>query len=541
MARLDRLGAAKEVIQIGAVIGSDFSYALLQAVHPIAEAELQHALQVLVDAELLHVRGLTPDANYHFKHALIRDAAYEALLKSRRKELHLNVARAIEEQFLALKETHPEVLARHWAEAGAIQPAIAEWTKAGRAAESRNAFMEALESYRQALALLKLSPESTDRDLRELELRQSIVSLLQVTRGLAAPETINATEHVAGLAQRSGQLAQLVTSLIARGTAAYSSGDLTTAATVADQALDLAIREGSFTSLAQAHFLQLTTRYQRGDLAGAEKYFTAGLNFFGDPGWRQFPGSRALTFGIASWNAWMLGRTEVARERDLHTRASASESNPYDVALSVMVAAQLRLHMREYKPAEILAVKALEVSEKNQFPQIGAFSRCIFGQAQSQLGRVAEGIVLIRDGMHALLAIGSPLAVGIFAAGLATAQERAGSIIEALETIEQALKANPEDLAYRPETLRVWGELRLKQFDARLAEASFREAIDLAQTMSAKAWELRATMSLARLLCDTGRRDQARTMLAEIYNWFTEGFDTADLKDAKTLLDELSG
>jgi predicted ATPase len=195
--------------------------------------------------------------------------------------------------------------------------------------------------------------------------------------------------------------------------------------------------------------------------------------------------------------------------------------------------------MREYKPAEILAAQALEVSEKNQFPQIGAFSRCIFGQAQSQLGRVAEGIVLIRDGMHALLAIGSPLAVGIFAAGLATAQERAGSIIEALETIEQALKANPEDLAYRPETLRVWGELRLKQFDARLAEASFREAIDLAQTMSAKAWELRATMSLARLLCDTDRRDQARTMLAEIYNWFTEGFDTADLKDAKALLDQL--
>jgi tetratricopeptide (TPR) repeat protein len=237
----------------------------------------------------------------------------------------------------------------------------------------------------------------------------------------------------------------------------------------------------------------------------------------------------------------MLGRAEVARDRDLHTRASASESNPYDVALSAMVAAHLRLHMREYKQAETLAAQALEVSEKNEFPQIGAFSRCILGQARAQLGCVAEGIVLMRDGMQALLAIGSPLAIGIFAAGLATAQERAGAIIEGLETIEQALKANPEDLAYRPETLRVWGELRLKQQDEMLAEASFREAIDLAQTMSAKAWELRATMSLARLLHNTGRRDQARTMLADIYSWFTEGFDTADLVDAKALLNELGG
>jgi tetratricopeptide (TPR) repeat protein len=211
-----------------------------------------------------------------------------------------------------------------------------------------------------------------------------------------------------------------------------------------------------------------------------------------------------LTFGIASLNAWMLGRAEVARDRDLQTRTGAIESNPYDVALSAMVAAHLRLHMREYKQAESLAAQALEISEKNEFPQIGAFSHCILGQARAQLGRVAEGIVLIRDGMQALLAIGSPLAIGIFAAGLATAQERAGAIIEGLETIEQALKANPEDLAYRPETLRVWGELRLKEPDGELAEASFREAIDLAQTMSAKAWELRDLIDAKNLLDELG-------------------------------------
>ena len=137
MARLDRLGPAKEVIQIGAVIGSEFSYELLHAVHPIAEADLQRALRSLTDAELLYVRGIAPEATYQFKHALIRDAAYEALLKSRRKELHSTVARTIDEKFPAIKETHPEVLARHWTEAGETEPAIAEWQRAGERAVER--------------------------------------------------------------------------------------------------------------------------------------------------------------------------------------------------------------------------------------------------------------------------------------------------------------------------------------------------------------------------------------------------------------------
>ena len=184
MARLDRLGAAKEVAQVGAVIGGEFSYELLHAVHPIAEEDLQRALRKLADAEMLHVRGIAPDATYQFKHALIRDAAYEALLKSRRKDLHRLVARAIDEKFPALKEAHPEVLARHWTEAGETETAIEQWSRAAKTAEARSAFREALESYQQAMALLNLLPESPERDLRELDLRQSIVRMFWVTRGL---------------------------------------------------------------------------------------------------------------------------------------------------------------------------------------------------------------------------------------------------------------------------------------------------------------------------------------------------------------------
>jgi class 3 adenylate cyclase len=203
MARLDRLGQAKEIFQIGAVIGGDFSYELLHAVHPIADEHLQHALHKLTDAELIYVRGIAPEATYQFKHALLRDAAYDALLKSRRKELHLSVARTIDEKFASLKETHPEVLARHWSEAGEAEMAIAEWSRAGKAAWSRNAFNEALASYRQALALSDLLPKSSDRDARELALMQVALEMLAYTRGSIAPETIDMLERAVTLARNS--------------------------------------------------------------------------------------------------------------------------------------------------------------------------------------------------------------------------------------------------------------------------------------------------------------------------------------------------
>ena len=246
MARLDRLGPAKEVLQIGAVIGSEFSYELLHAVYPLAEEDLQGALRKLADAELIYARGIPPEASYTFKHALIRDAAYEALLRSRRKELHRLVARTIDEKFSALKEAHPEVLAHHWAEAGETEPAISEWSKAGKVAEARNAFSEALESYQQALALLNLLPESSERDLRELELRQSVDQTLYVTKGYAAPETTAATERAAALAEKSGNLGQLVNSATSRSLNALVSGALSAAGSdLLDQSLEFALRQGS--------------------------------------------------------------------------------------------------------------------------------------------------------------------------------------------------------------------------------------------------------------------------------------------------------
>jgi len=541
MARLDRLGRAKEVAQVGAVIGAEFSYELLHAVHPIAEEELQRALRDLADAELLYVRGIAPEATYQFKHALVRDAAYEALLKSRRKDLHRLVARTVDEGFPAFKEAHPEVLARHWTEAGEAEPAIGEWSRAGDTARARNAFSEALESYQQALTLLERLPESPERMLREPGLGRSVVEVLQIAKGYAAPETLAATKRAEALAEKNGTLGELALWVGARCLNAFNSGDLSTAQALADESFELALRDGSDTSLGYGHQRQIFTCYERGDLARAEKHFIVGLKLFDDPVFRQYPLAAVATFAFAGWNAGLLGRADAARERMAWMMAAVNGNSQFEMAYSWVFAAAFHHAMREYEQAEALAAQALELSESHQFPAIGGFARSVLGAARAQLGRATEGIVLIRDGIAGLLEAGSRLGIGLHTSYLAAAQARDGAIAEALVTVEQALQANPDELVFRPDILGLRGELQLQQGQIELAEADFREAIALAQKMGAKAAELRATMSLARLLDKQGKRDEARTSLAEIYGWFTEGFDTADLKDAKALLDELNG
>jgi class 3 adenylate cyclase/tetratricopeptide (TPR) repeat protein len=396
MARLDRLGPAKEVIQIGAVIGSEFSYELLRAVHPIAEPDLQAALTKLADAELLYVRGIVPGATYQFKHALIRDAAYEALLKSRRRELHRRVAVAIDEKFPVLKETHPEVLAHHWTEAGETAPAIAAWTRAGNAAQSRYAFMETQQSYEQALALLSLLPESAERDLQELDLRLFIIRMLWITTGTGSLEIVDACTRAIALAKKSGNLSQLVSLMHATGHGAYNAGDYESAVTLADEALELAVSEGNPTNLGLVYGLQVMVRQARGDLAGAEEHFARGLKFIEDAAIGPLPSYSLNHFGFASRNAWLLGRADLARERLARMMGEANENNPADVALSGGLGAGTYLLLREYERAEMLAARALELSEKHQFLLYAEVSRCFLGWARVWLGRPSEGMALIR-------------------------------------------------------------------------------------------------------------------------------------------------
>jgi tetratricopeptide (TPR) repeat protein len=274
-----------------------------------------------------------------------------------------------------------------------------------------------------------------------------------------------------------------------------------------------------------------------GDPVGIEKYFTEWIKFFEDPEFRQFPGALVAPLAGASLNAWTMGRADLARER--MAQLLAVVNNPYDVAFASVNVARIAIDMREYERAEALAVQALDLSDKNQFPHLIALSRVLLGHARAHLGHASEGVGLIRQGIAGSLEVGGRLGISLYITLLAGALEREGNLSGALETIEQALQANPDEINTRPETLRLRAELHLKQGQIELSEAGFREAIASAHMTGAKALELRATTNLADLLAKQGRRDEARAMLAEIYGWFSEGFDTADLKDAKALLKEL--
>ena len=413
--------------------------------------------------------------------------------------------------------------------------------RAAETARARNAFPEALESCQQAMGLLSTLSESSERDLRKLELGQSVVRMLSITKGHVAPETIEATERLAALADKSGNLKQLVNLLVARTHIAFMSGDYRTADNLGVQTLELAQREGSPTSLALAHDQLIGSRHMLGDLGAVEKHFTEWLRFCDDLGFKQktIPGSTVVSFGFASWNAWMLGRFSLAREREARMMAAAraNGNNPHDLAWSAYSAASLRTYLRESEQAEILAARALEVAEQNQFPQIAAFARCTLGLARAMVGHANEGIELIRDGIAGLLQAGThaPAYLG----SLGWAQLIAGDIDSAVATAEQALQAVADSPTNRRGALALRGELRLIQGHTELAEVDFREGLAIAGAMGAKALELSSTMGLARVLAKQGRHNEASTMLAEIYGSFTEGFDTADLKDAKVLLSEL--
>jgi len=322
----------------------------------------------------------------------------------------------------------------------------------------------------------------------------------------------------------------------------FFSGNYSAGVLLGERILDLAKREGSPASFGFAYHAQLVVSFFGGDLAGAEEHFTRWSGFVDAPGFRQVHGAAVVTISRASLCAAALGRPDIARERIAQAITFARESNNlYDLAVARLFEGHLFCWLREPQRAEVAASQALAISEEHGFPHVRNTTRTTLGWARAQLGRAGEGVELIRHGLTGLAEAGFRASITEPLTLLAEAQALDGKIDDALVTIEEALQANPAELVFRPNSLTCRGELRLKVGQPELAETDFREAIALAQKMQAKAWELRATMSLARLLASQGHRDDARAMLAEVYNWFTEGFDTADLKDAKALLEELNG
>jgi len=539
-ARLDRLGHAKEVAQVAAVIGREFSYELLQVVLQMPEGELQSALTRLGEAELINAPVNSPPGAYSFRHALIQEAAYEALLKSRRRELHGRVAFAMSEKFPLLADAQPEVLARHFTDANQPELAIAAWRKAGDAASLRYAHKEREASYRHALDLFRTLPPSHERDERELELMNRLVPVLQLSRGWASPEAAEAIAQAQALAERTDNLAQLLLQVVGSFVGVLSRGDVPASRALATQVFDLAERVGSPPVLGLARVVKLSSCYLQGDLREAEEHYLAGVDLF-VPAGERFASTVGSGFGFGSHVAWLLGRANAARERIRFAIEGATEiRSPFELAYAQHLAAMLLLFMREFGEAKIAAAQSVALSDEHGFQQYAAGSRVFLGLAETALGRHLVGKPIIDSGLEALKESGNGIMMSLYLCWEAIAYSLEGKMSDALATIEEALLANPLELSWRPDIIRTRGELRRRVGWTDEAEADFRDAIKLAQKMGAKAWELRAAMSLARMLRKGGNSHEARALLAPLYAGFTEGFDTADLKDTKALLEELN-
>jgi class 3 adenylate cyclase/tetratricopeptide (TPR) repeat protein len=540
LARLDRLSStAREISQVGAVLGREFTYDLLKEVTQHRDDDLRAALGQLIDAGLLFGRGLPPEATYLFKHALIQDAAYQALLRSRRRELHGRVARTVAQSFPQLVEAQPEVMARHWTEAGEAELAITAWRTAAGLARTRNGLREAYNSYRQGLLLMGTLPTSVDRDKRELELLTELLQIAWAIKGFIAHDTIELNVRATELAKRNENPNLSVQQMIGLWATSLVAGDFPAAAMTADRLTELAEQEGNAASLGLAHAAQLITRMHRGDLLGAEDYFVRGAKFFNEPSFRETLGFSGYTFGQAGHVAWLLGRADVARYRDGLASGSAP-SDAYSLAAAQYNSAKLHVFLQDPERVATLAEQAIKLCNEHSFSEVRLWAQMTLGWARTRLGFAEDGAALIRESIATACENGARCGLTAALTWLAEANMVAGSISDALATTEEILTFNPEERLFWPEAFRLRGELWRKQGYSEQAEGDLRKAIRLAQEMSARAWELRASLSLAGLLLSRRNRKEAYDLLAPIYGWFTEGFETFDLKEAKALLTELA-
>jgi len=540
-ARLDQLGRAKEIAQLASVIGREFSYELLRAVSALSDEELRSGLARLADAELIYARGLPPQANYRFKHALIQDAAYEALLKSKRRELHAAVARTITEKVFALAEAQPEVIALHWTQAGEAELAAAAWKNAANIAYARSAFKEAETAYRQALGMLRTLPVSPKRDTKELDLCSGLNRVLQLTQGYAAPETVEAAARARSLAEKSGNLSQLIREEAKIWRGVITAGDYAGAIALADRILDLSHGDGDHPArLVFALNAQMQTRFYTGDLQAVEEHYERLSPLIDNLGEKQAPGNNIVAIGVASFTAWVLGRSDRARQRIARALAFAQESkNPYDLAMALHFMANLHASAeRDPDRTEETAAQMLDLSKKNGFSYAASLALGPLGWARAQKGAGRESAEMMRQALADQVASGARVSICLSLNRLAEV-EALSETSKALTTIEEALTANPQERIYRPQSLTIRGTLKDQLGEGAAAEEDFREAMRLAQAMGAKAFELRAATALARLLQTRCDPVAARGVLAPVYAWFTEGHDLSDLKDARALLDQL--
>jgi class 3 adenylate cyclase/tetratricopeptide (TPR) repeat protein len=579
MARLDRLESAKEIAQLSATLGREFSYELLQAVSPLDEATLQHGLKQLVAAELVYQRGLAPQAHYLFKHALIQDTAYHSLLKSARQQYHHQIAQVLEEQFPETKETQPEMVAHHYTEAGLAEQAIPYWQRAGQNAIERSAHMEAIHHLTKGLEALKTLPDTANCIQLELLLQIALGTSLMATKGWSAPEVERTHARARALCLQVGASPQLVPVLRNLYSFYVVRAEYQTARELGEEIMDLARRTQSVPLLLRAHLALGQTLMHLAEFSAARLNLEEGIALSTPSKWstRAMPDPGVACYLWGSVVLWMLGYPTQALQRAREALSRAREQpQPFNSAYALIVVAMLHYARREGQEVQERAETAIALAEKHGFTYLLALGQILRGRARVDSSHLSseqqqEEIAQMRRGLASSLNTGAAILQPYWLALLAEAYGKGGQAQEGLHVLAEALVVvcKTGECICESELYRLKGELTLQQSRASLglvqdksqasqdqsedtaprpltpnsqaeAEECFLKAIEIARHQQAKSLELRATVSLARLWQQQGKKAEARQMLAEIYGWFTEGFDTKDLQEAKALLAELT-
>jgi class 3 adenylate cyclase/predicted ATPase len=550
MARLDRLPTAKAVAQLGAVLGREFAYNVLQALAPLDDATLQAQLGQLVAAELLYQRGRPPRATYRFKHALIQDTAYASLLKSARQQVHQQVAKLLIAQFPETVDTQPELVAQHYTEAGLTEQAIPYWQCAGQQALQRSANLEAIQHLSTGLALLATRPETLARAQQELDLQILLGPALMAAKGFAAPEVEQTYTRARTLCAQVGDTPQLFPTLWGLCWFYRNRGTLPAARELGEQLYQFAQRAAEPTHLLAAHDVLGTTLLFQGEYAAARMHLEQGIAL-ADPmvqrvlAFRHVVPPRVTCLTHVANTLWCLGypAQAVRRSQEALTLAQAL-AHPQSLAQAQHYAAMLHLRRREAPVVQAQAEALLILATVQGFPLYVGQGTCWLGWALAIQGQGETGLVQLRQGLATILEMGQTLSRPLHLVLLAEAAGQADQVAVGLHLLAEALAAfetsGRGDLL--AEAYRLQGELLLRQAtpDATQAEACFQQALAIARHQQAKSWELRAATSLSQLWQYQGKRAEAYDLLAPIYGWFTEGFDTADLQEARALLDLLA-
>jgi class 3 adenylate cyclase/predicted ATPase len=549
-ARIDRLPPEeKQLLQAAAVIGTEVPLPLLQAIAELPEGTLHHGLAHLQAAEFLYETRLFPERAYTFKHALTQQVAYQSLLTSTRQRYHAQLAQALEAHPETV-ETQPELLAHHTTEAGLAAQAVGYWQRAGERSIARSAYVEAVTHLTKGLEALQTLPDTPERTQRELDMQVALGQALQVTKGVSVPEAGHAYARARKLCRQVGDTPQLFVVLPGLAEFYRARGELEAARELGEQLLTLAQRQHDPERLAHANSILGRVLFFLGEFVPAHAHLDRALAIPAALQDRSLPfrfdgAARVTALGTTSWVLGLLGYPDQALTRSQAMLTYARElQHAFSLARALHDVMTLYKLRGESDATQEWAEASLAINTEQGFGQnLGAamFTR---GWALAAQGWHEEGIAQMRQGQAARRAVGTGVTLAEYSARLGEAYGRIGQAEEALCLLDEALAVMDKgDRWYEAELHRIKGELLLRQAvpDAPQAEACFQQALAVARRQQAKSWELRAAMSLSRLWQQQGKLDEARQLLAEVYGWFTEGFHTPDLQEAKALLEELPG